>query len=202
MHWRLLPSYFPQPVPAKRVWNRVNSIQLAGRTVPELCDEDLLLFLCCHGTKHLWERLGWICDIARLIQVRCNLDWDLLWRNAREQRCRRILLLGLALANEVLGMALPADLIQRISDHEIVSTRVQLVRSRLFAGLPSPPPGAELVRFTLPLLETVGDKLRYLHGLVLAPTEAEFEALQLPPALGWAYYPFRFLRLSWKHAFC
>jgi Uncharacterised nucleotidyltransferase len=200
VHWSLMPSYCPQPVDVKRLWGRLETVNLAGRAVPVLGDEDLLLFLCVHGAKHLWERLGWICDVGRLIQVRRDLDWELVLRRAREQRCTRFLLLGLAVANEILGVVLPAQFLDAISKDRVVGSRVQIVRSRLFAGYPSPPPGMEQVGFNLPLVETLRGKLRYLHGMVLAPTEAEYTVLKLPPWLHWAYYPFRLFRLGWKQS--
>jgi hypothetical protein len=200
LHWSLMPSYCPQPVDAKELWERLETVNLAGRAVPVLGDEDLLLFLCVHGAKHLWERLRWICDVGRLTQVRRDLDWELVLRRAREQRCRRFLLLGLAVASEILGAEVPAEFMDAISTDRVLGSRVQIVRSRLFAGYPSPPPGMEQVGFNLPLVETPAGKLRYLHGMVLAPTEAEYAVLKLPPWLHWAYYPFRFLRLGWKQS--
>ena len=43
---------------------------LAALAYGNLSLENLLLVRCAHGSKHLWERLGWICDVAELIRVR------------------------------------------------------------------------------------------------------------------------------------
>jgi hypothetical protein len=197
LHWRLVPSYLPQP---DEHWGNLRSLTLAGRSVAVLCDEDLLLFLCLHGAKHLWERLGWICDVAKLVQSRPELHWQRIFDQAGRARCRRFLLLGLEAANDLAGAEMPNHVAALCQADPAVKTRAQVVRDRLFLHLRSPAPGPVQIRFTLPLLETAGDKLRYLNGMALAPTEAEFRALDLPSGLHWMYYPFRLARLTWKHA--
>jgi hypothetical protein len=50
---------------------------LAALAYGNLSLENLLLVRCAHGSKHLWERLGWICDVAELIRVRKEKsDWE------------------------------------------------------------------------------------------------------------------------------
>jgi hypothetical protein len=59
--------------------------------------------------------------------------------------------------------------------------------------------GPEQIAFILPLLESFGDKARYVRGMLFAPTEAEYRTLQLPPVFQWLYYPYRLARLALKH---
>ena len=42
-----------------------------------MASEDLLIDLCAHGCKHLWQRLAWIGDIAALTRSR-RLAWDVV----------------------------------------------------------------------------------------------------------------------------
>jgi hypothetical protein len=115
LHWSLLPSYYPQPIHPGLIWDHLKPVRIAGRSVSVLGDEDLLLFLCAHGAKHVWNRLGWICDVGRVLQVCRRLDWSLALLKAQEQRCRHILLLGLALSHEILGSPLPEEISKMIS---------------------------------------------------------------------------------------
>ena len=48
----------------------------------------------------------------------------------------------------------------------------------------------------LRMLERASDKLRFLRGLLITPTEAEWRRLQLPPPLYFLYYPYRLARLT------
>lgn len=77
--------------------------------VRALAPTDLLLILAVHGSKHLWERLLWICDIAQVIGHTPDLDWDTLLRDAKACGVERMTALGLSLARDVLGAALPRE---------------------------------------------------------------------------------------------
>jgi hypothetical protein len=60
-----------------------------------LLPEQLLLILCLHnGAKHQWEMLGWIADVAQLITIHKNMDWDEVMKQAVESGIERILFLG------------------------------------------------------------------------------------------------------------
>jgi hypothetical protein len=72
-------------------------------TALALSPEHLALFLCAHGAKHYWERLGWICDVGRLLQVEKTVDWTGVFAEASETDTSRILSLGLLLARDLLG---------------------------------------------------------------------------------------------------
>jgi hypothetical protein len=69
LHWTVMPSYFAVPLDPKGLWERLEPIDLMGTAVLSLPLEDVRLFLCIHGFKHGWERLGWICDVAELLRV-------------------------------------------------------------------------------------------------------------------------------------
>src|SRR5262249_12933710 len=98
LHPHLLPPHFRFFSEGQRLWGRAVSVPLQGRKVATLAPEDLLLFLCVHGAKHLWARLVWVCDIAELIRTHPALDWVRVARQARRLRGERMLLLGLCLA--------------------------------------------------------------------------------------------------------
>ena len=74
--------------------------------------EDLLFSLCVHGSRHLWERLGWICDVAELIS-RHDLRLDALLKRAATADTERMFLLGLHLAERLLDAPLPAEVKRR-----------------------------------------------------------------------------------------
>src|SRR5262249_15320117 len=75
IHWRILHAYFPSPFDGLDVWTQLRKTPLAGREVSTLSPEHTLLLLCSHGSKHAFERLGWICDVARFVMISPNLNW-------------------------------------------------------------------------------------------------------------------------------
>ena len=197
VHWRLLPPNFASAFDELDAWESLRTENLAGRQVRTLAPGPLLLFLCSHGAKHMFERLGWICDIARFLMVTPNLDWTAIVGQARRACALRQLSLGVRLAVDLLGVpACPQVPINPAAEEPLA----HVIRNRLLAGAIPPAPALESAPYCLRLLERPGQRLRFLSGEYLTPSEAEYRALQLPPWLFFLYYPFRPIRLFWKHA--
>ena len=153
-------------------------------------------FLCAHGSKHMFERLAWICDIARFLIVTPDLDWTAIVEHSRRTRTLRQLLLSMRLSADLLHVQPPVDL----PKDPVVEPLVRDVRDRLLAGATPPATRSESARFCLRLLEPPSHKVRFLYRQYVTPSEAEYRVLQLPPPLYFLYYPFRPMRLLWRHA--
>lgn len=194
LHWRLLPDYFASSLDSDRLWEHLGVMRLAGREVPALSSEDLLLFLCAHGGKHRWECLGWICDVALVLQ-RTRVDWPRLLFRAREAHIERMVLLGLRLAGDLLEAPVPDAVRETIGHDRAVTQLAADVRAALFMPRPAASPVRD-GRLNLRMLERISDKTRFLRGLLITPTEAEWRLLQLPPSLFFLYYPYRLARLT------
>jgi hypothetical protein len=95
----IIGPHFSFQIDDTTVLSRVNEIPLAEGWVPSLAVEDLLIILCIHGSKHLWEKTKWICDIAELMQRHQNtLNWNVVTEQATRFGCRKMLELGLHIA--------------------------------------------------------------------------------------------------------
>lgn len=186
LHWGLLPRCFP--LDAGAFFERLAPVTIAGRQVRTFCPEDLLLFLCVHGSKHGWTSLAWLCDVARLLD-RLAVNWHDVLACAQAGHVSRCLSLGLSLARDLLGAAVPT--LRAASPHEALAAST---RERLLNG--SAPSVSR--RYQLALLERPTDKVRFWLG-ILTPKPADFEALHIPASLFPAYYLARPLRLAAKH---
>lgn len=199
LHWHLWPDYFPPVFQEEHIWKRAREIPFAGRTAATLCSEHQALFLSAHGAKHIWERLGWLCDFARLIQMETSLDWDYVFGQARQTGTLRMVALALSLARDMLGVELPAAA-QRFPAGGATRALVNLVRRRFLEDAPIPAPALESTRFSMRAFQRTAHRLRYLCGSLTGPSEAEYRTLRLPPRLHWLYYSFRPLRIAVKYA--
>lgn len=198
LHWRLLPPYFPQSFDEGDVWRNPGKVRLGAASASVLPPEQLLLFLCAHGTKHVWDRLGWICDIARLLHVEPQLDWSRVFTQARRTHTGRMLKLGLSLASEMLGASLPSEAAEYAIADSAVRPLVATVRTRLHGGISAPAASITSALFTRRAFERLPQRVRFTCG-VFQPTEAEYQLVQLPLRLHWVYYPFRVSRLAVKY---
>lgn len=108
LQWMIAGSHFSFSLDHRQWWERLQVVSLNGSMVPSLPPEESLLILCVHGSKHIWERLMWICDVAEVVRTYGRtMDWSHLLEEAHRLDCQRMLFLGLILAKDLLGTDLP-----------------------------------------------------------------------------------------------
>src|SRR5690606_38305936 len=79
LHWRVSRSGLPRGHLAGFLARR-GELPFCGVAAPICSPEDGLLYLCVHGVRHSWRRLGWLADVALYVRVHEEtLDWDALW---------------------------------------------------------------------------------------------------------------------------
>lgn len=199
LHWGLKADLFSSPLELGSVWERSASVALNGTPIPTLCPDDLFLYLCFHGGKHLWSRLSWLVDLARLVEVKKSLDWEWIHSQASTRGCERMVLLAEHLSGTLLGAHIPAERLERARRDEAVRSLAREVERRLPA-VGDAKPGVKVGgQFLTQLLERRSDRLRYMIGVTLAPQPADWREVRFPRPLFFLYYPFRPVRLVAKY---
>ncbi|HEX8458030.1 MAG TPA: nucleotidyltransferase family protein [Pyrinomonadaceae bacterium] len=197
IHWRVSARLFSSPLDEDALWRTLHAETFEGMQINALAPEDLLLSLCVHGAKHLWERLSWITDISQLLEVQTDLNWPRLLERARRTGTERMLLLGLYVASDLLGARLSAEVEARMkSDAEIVPLANQIY-ARLFEDDSNEASGISgYFMFQLKARRRLRDKFNYCR-YVVSPTEEDLTLLRLPAPLSFVYYLLRPLRMLW-----
>lgn len=186
LHWALLDEDHPVRFAAEPLWPRHGSVTINGQAVPTFCNEDLLVYLCIHGSKHLWERIGWIKDIDLLVRSQ-SIDWEGVAERTEQGNAARLVLLGLHLSQRHFATPVPAVLEAQAEDRRWLMPLVNFVerdwhhRGGMIAN----------TRAMLRLFPSLGMKLRYLNKVVLTPSKNEYRMLDLPRGLHWAYFLLR-----------
>ena len=182
-------------------WRSGVQLQIAGRTVRAIEAEDLMLLLCAHGSRHQWDRLKWVCDVAELIGAQEHMDWGSTLARARQVGAMRVLRLGLILAEELLGARVPDEvLIEVHSDKTAIRLAHDAARGLLLAD-PGPPLSINAQhRFRLEMQTRWSDRMRYVVHQLVQPRVIDREFLSLPRPL-WILYPaIRVVRVAGKYA--
>jgi hypothetical protein len=209
LHWAIAPKYFSCPLEMDRLWDDLEPLSLAGAVIDALPPDKLLLLLCVHGSKHHWERLVWICDIAEMIRSHQNINWERLIDEACKLRVRRMLFLGLFLASEMLEARIPKEVLQRIHSEPVIKALAAQVCERIFPkkgdlnSLSENPVSKEglfisLIFFHLKAREHLLDRTLYsIHvaRLAMTPTASDRAFVRLPGFLSYFYYLLRPIRL-------
>lgn len=131
LQWLMAHQHFSFQLDRPEFWQRRTPVPLANKTVQGLAPEDLLIVLCVHGSKHAWEALKWVCDVAELLRSHQHLDWNRIFSNASTWRCRRLVLMGLSLARLLFDAPLPEAVLARLS----ADSDVQMLSQRMPATL-------------------------------------------------------------------
>ena len=176
--WAIVPRYFSLPLHTEQLWQGLRTIQIGGEDVLALSPENLLLVLCIHGGKHQWKRLVWLSDIAEIIQLHADLDWDYAVRQARAHHAERMLFLGVSLTHTVFGTGLPENILRRLAeDKAVMSLNKQVCQTLVHT---SETGEVTAHAFLIRTRERWIDKVRYILRFILTPTSEEWSLVRLP----------------------
>jgi hypothetical protein len=199
IQWNIVPRYFSIPLDFDRLWKRLERVSIGGKEVVSLSAEDLLWILCVHGSKHLWNRLEWICGVAELIRTSEPLDWKRVIDDAKELGAEKMLRLGLYLANDLLGAVLPREILQSVRGDPMVKSLAAQVVEGLFREAQDSPGTYKSILFHLRAREHWKDRMRYCFRFAVTPNVEDWESVSLPRYLFFLYYPLRAIRLAGKY---
>ncbi len=162
LNWRVATRYWCLPEVPERAWARMRPLNLGGVELKGFRPEDLLLILCLHGSKHKWDTLKWVVDIAELFRTHPDLDWREALYLARASKCERMLALGLFLAHELLDAPLPADLAETIRAMPSIARLAEDVCKNLHDARAKPADSLTELAFLGRLTDRSNAKLVYL----------------------------------------
>lgn len=196
-HWAIARPKYCFLLDPECLWQRLETISLAGTPVLTFQPEDMLLIVCMNGTKDHWQSLKQICDVAEVIRAHQEIDWERVIKQASILGSERMLKLSLFLASDLLGTALPEKVWQRIQADPVVKSLATQVRERLFVNATNSPKfeDSNFSLWDIRVRERLQDRVRYCFTLVFMPNEGDAALLPLPPSLYFIYYLLRPIRL-------
>ncbi len=204
LHWSPCEPWRDRRLARLHLWTPQSTTVLLGREVALPSAENMLLLLAIHGFRDGWNSLKLVCDIAALLRAYPDLDFKGALRRAAEVSRTRLILVPLALAEQLLHVKLPAAAIARdplvaeiagqIERHHYTPEADRLeAEGRVVSGRIY----LEWVR--LQIVDNVWERLawhtRYLFSL-LAPNanDRSWFSRKLPEPVYWVLKPWRLLR--------
>jgi hypothetical protein len=207
LHWKLSGSHFDLPFEMNGLWARLEKISLANVDVRTLPFDDLLIYLCLHGSRHGWERFGWICDVNELIQSQESIRWEPVIRKARNLGCENVLNLGLYLVHDFFGHEFAFRSWQTVKNDLMFMTCAKRIRSQLFTEHHKVMKIGDRYAYHLTLKEYRRDRWKlHFHyiwwylKIIFTPRATDSVVFNLPRALEPLYYVMRPLRLFYNYA--
>ena len=199
LQWALQPRFYAVDFDMDGLFERAVSVEVAGRRVKTPSAEDLMLVLSVHAAKHVWGRLIWLCDIARILELG-NLDWNRVQARARKFGVERILHVSLLLANRLLATPIPAPIERSTLEDRAAGAFADEIAVDVGRGVSYEEQQVAYFRLMMQLRERKADRLRFLTRLTFTPGPGEWEAVRLPKPLFPLYRLVRLARLASRFA--
>jgi len=189
IHWKnsgRAVSHFPDDW----FWKDSQKVAIGDVTVETIPLLTHLLLLCIHGSKHGWSRLGYLCDIAALIQKFPDQDWTEFWERARICGATRMCMLAVFLVQGLFGIVLPDGL---KSPGPIPREVPALAARSILLMHEQAEPGA---MYALQLQDDLFGQLRFLTRMGFTPGIREYSMMELPSGLHFLYSGLRMIRMA------
>jgi hypothetical protein len=199
LHWTVEPEYLTFAPSTGELWERLGRVDLGGIGIETLSAEDMLLFLCIHGTKHRWERLIWLCDLAAFIKTCGEVDWQAVMDRVESLGIKRMVSLSLLLARDLLGTDLPPEVQHRVMEDAGIRSLKAQVYQNLFREIQAQSWPFESGLFYLRAMDRLKDKSLYCFNAFVKPSRLEMRDLPLPSFFFPLYYLIRPIRLAGKY---
>jgi hypothetical protein len=192
VHFRISegPAFFQA---GQSLWKDITTIKMNSHQVPVLSLEDSLLMLTIHGSKHSWQLLKWVVDIAYLVAVHPEINWNILISKARQIGCLTMLGIGLVLAQFFCELDL-----QTTEEIEFLqSPRIQRLAKYFSDQILS---GYSITKFQkrfnpIKTLDSFSKKMRYIGYYAFTPKFKDLKTIPLPSRFYFLYYVLRPIRL-------
>jgi hypothetical protein len=199
LHCALTPRYFSRTLDLDRYWDRLRPLRLGDTEVLTFSPDDLLLILCIHGAKDMWERLILVADIAEILRNSAPLDWTAIFHEAEAVGGSRMLRHGLLLASELLEVDLPAKVAPALQQDSGARWLAAQATKRLLQAEDGPPSHLQRLRFAYRSIARPYDGFRYVAEQVFTSTPLEWRLFRLPESLYFLYGFVRVFRLAGKY---
>jgi hypothetical protein len=190
-HWALVPGNLRHAIDHDGLWRRSRPIVFAEREILGLAPEDLVLVLAIHGGKDEWSRLQSVADLARAIVNLAGLDWALVLARAKEQRCQRMLLTGMRLAERLMGVILPPAIAAACAADRAGDALADAAAAQMLQHGPTRNSIFAISRYRFRLHDRRWDGIRYVTATALTPREQHFGLVRLPDRLFFFYSPIK-----------
>lgn len=199
LHWRLFEEQLLIQFNTNEIWTEQTSVSIQNHSISTLGIENLLVYLCMHGSKHAWERIEWITDIDRLIRTNPTLDWHTILKRASALNSEHLLLLGLSLSGSLFSTKLPSNVQDLIINNAKVKHLSKIVFDYWddddFNDTGSKAYYRKLSYFRMQMQESFWEKIKYFYHNIIQINSSDIEGLSPQKHSSLNYYIHRVKRI-------
>lgn len=196
VHWLMFDSNHPINLSKIDFFKESVKTKINNVNINTISNEKFLVYLCIHGSKHLYERIEWVCDIDRFIKTQ-KIDWNKVEDIIENDNSKRFFLLGLFLTRFLFNTNLDKNYEKQFDkEYESISNHIfdtwngnQKLDNK------------NNMKYMLKLFVLKSDKFKYINKMYFKPTFTEYWYINFPKPLYFLYYPLRQYLLLKKYLF-
>ena len=188
--------------PEEVAWlvERLQMTSLEGKPVKAPGKAAMLILCCMHGSANVWARASLLADVAALAGSMTDSEWESALVDADRIGKRVDVLLGLFLAQALLGVKLPERIRTCLDRERRLETLADVVMAKIGSG-DTAVTSRESWSFEQRTRTITADVWRCRWRYLFVPSEVEWARFRLPPACAWLLgvaRPVRLLLGRWR----
>jgi hypothetical protein len=193
--WRILPRFYALDFDYESLFRRAVPVHVAGYAMKTPSPEDLFLILCVHAAKHVWGRLIWLCDVARIMHL-SQLNWTWIGAQSKDLGITRMVRVTLRLISRLLEIDIPPAAESNLSPDEQAGALAREIEPHIPSMTDYDVESVAYFRLIGRLRERWRDRARFSARLLLTPGSGEWAAVRLPEPLSPLYRLVRLARVA------
>ncbi len=200
LHWKLFREKIAKEINISNILQLKQNIIINKDKITTLSNEILLVYLCIHGSKHLWERIEWIVDIHKIIESNIIIKWEEVLKLSKEIKSDLSLFLGLNLSKQLFNTSYPENIELYISDKKIdklTSKALNFLNKKLILS-ENYKKYQEVSFFQIYLTEGFFEKVKQLKFIYFSITKNDYQSFPLPSYLNILHYIIKPFRVFFK----
>ncbi len=201
LHWKLFREKIAKQID---IYNHNFSnaeVTINTKSIKTLSLEIMIVYLCLHGSKHLWERIEWILDIDKLISSQDEkIDWYKVFELATQMNCKISLFLGLNLSKIFFNTSFNEDINKLLKNKLTINLTKEIIAfiSKKLLLEEDYKKYQDVNLFQLKLIESKKEKLNHLIATYFSITKNDYLSFPLPRYLNFLYYFIKPFRVFYK----
>ncbi len=202
LHWSLDFQVENGRLPAKDLWARAVPWTVKGQPTLRLDAIDAVLHLCRHAVvqHRVYGAFRSLCDLVQITEGWGQGEWEMMGQRALDYELARPVYLMLVLAEQMLKLAAPAEVVSRLRPPGSPLEPDELMR-RLMRSTGAAPTRVSLGAVQAATEGPLAARLRHLVGNLLLPRAGMAMVYRIPADSPWIWlcYLWRPVDLLWRY---
>jgi hypothetical protein len=138
LHWSMFSAKWRCDLDPDLLFAQSRLVACLDQHLRVLGPDHLFVYLCAHNTRHEWQLLRWVCDIAQLARTYDKAGAERVLVYAERTHTRRIVALGLGLARDLFQADVAPFSPEDFARYRDIEGLIALVRKRLTSDRGAP----------------------------------------------------------------